>query len=105
VAAGTRLVFVQVWQRHISALEAPSIREVALGEADPSSRAKTIWQVKTLPLPSTSPSAWNCLSDVKEWDELVSPTGARMSARAEPQTQPAYVCDIGASAGYRPLSN
>src|SRR5262249_13959435 len=67
---GIHLVFVQVWQRHMSTLEAPSIREVALGDADPSSRAKTVWQVKTLPLPSSSPAVWNCMSDITEWDDL-----------------------------------
>jgi hypothetical protein len=44
------LVYLDVWQRDITALEDPAIREVALGGADTSTRLKTVWQVKLLPL-------------------------------------------------------
>jgi hypothetical protein len=41
------LVFLDVWERHISYIEDDSIREVALGGPDTASRAKIVWQVKT----------------------------------------------------------
>lgn len=43
---GQYLVYLDVWQRHITALEDPSIREVALGGADTATRVKNVWQVK-----------------------------------------------------------
>jgi len=105
LAPGEHVVYVQAWQRLLCALEAPSIREVALGEADPSTRAKTVWQVKTLPLPAISPPSWNCLSTVPGLDELAWPPLARLVARAEPQVQATSLCDVGAAAGYRRLEN
>lgn len=47
---GKYLVYLDVWERHVTAAEDDSIREVALGGADTSSRGQIVWQVKTLPL-------------------------------------------------------
>lgn len=44
------LVYLDVWERHVSALQAPAIREVALGGPDTTSRAEVVWQVRTLAL-------------------------------------------------------
>ncbi len=43
---GRYLVYLDVWERHITAIEDPGIREVALGGPDTASRAKVVWQVK-----------------------------------------------------------
>ena len=43
------LVYLDVWQRHITALNDERIREVALDGPDTSSRIQTIWQAKILP--------------------------------------------------------
>lgn len=48
--AGTYLVYLDVWERHVTAAEDDSIREVALGGAETTSRGQIVWQVKTLPL-------------------------------------------------------
>jgi hypothetical protein len=45
------LVFLDVWERHVTSLEDPSIQEVALGGPDTSARAKIVWQVKFLTIP------------------------------------------------------
>lgn len=43
------LVYLDVWERHISSAQDDSIREVALGNsADTSGRAQIVWQVRTL---------------------------------------------------------
>jgi hypothetical protein len=47
---GYYIVYLDVWQRHINALDDPLIREKAMGGPDTASRAKTVWQVKWLPL-------------------------------------------------------
>lgn len=44
--SGIRLFYLDVWERHITALEDPLIREVALGGADTAARRKLIWQVR-----------------------------------------------------------
>jgi hypothetical protein len=48
------IVYLDVWDRHITALEDPQIREVALGGPDTATRAQTVWQVKLVGLPGSS---------------------------------------------------
>lgn len=105
LAPGAYLLYLDVWQRHISALEAPGIREVALGGPDTATRARTITQVRALPLPAASPFAWNCDSSIEAWDELIHRSSPRLAARAEPELAASNLCEIAATAGYRRLEN
>lgn len=41
-------VYLDVWERHVTAIEHPSIRETALGGPDTCSRVQVIWQVRAL---------------------------------------------------------
>jgi Family of unknown function (DUF6519) len=52
----TYLVYLDVWERHLSYVEDPSIREVALGGPDTCSRARVIWQVRVSELTSEQAS-------------------------------------------------
>ncbi|HEY9639431.1 MAG TPA: DUF6519 domain-containing protein, partial [Coleofasciculaceae cyanobacterium] len=47
-ADGVYLVYLDVWQQHITAVEDPDIREIALSIPDTTTRTKTVWQVKLL---------------------------------------------------------
>ncbi|MGH8720344.1 MAG: DUF6519 domain-containing protein [Burkholderiales bacterium] len=105
LAPGAYLLYLDAWQRHVSALEAPAIREVALGGPDTATRARTIAQVRALPLPAASPFDWNCDSSIETWDALVGMSRPRLAARAEPQLAAANLCEIAATAGYRRLDN
>ena len=40
------LVYLDVWQREVTALQDPEIREVALGGPDTATRLQTVWQVR-----------------------------------------------------------
>lgn len=106
---GQHLIYLRAWQRHISALEDPAIREVALGGPDTATRARQIAQVGALALPSTSNPTNNlpldCSARVAGWDALTARPTARLAARAEPQLAATGVCDMAASAGYRRLEN
>jgi hypothetical protein len=44
----TDLVYLDVWRRHITAVEDPYLREVALGGPDTATRLQTVAQVKVL---------------------------------------------------------
>jgi len=51
----TYLVYLDVWERHISFVEdesdlVPGIREIALGKADTTTRSQLIWQLKVVPI-------------------------------------------------------
>jgi hypothetical protein len=45
------LVYLDVWGRHVTAIQDPAMREIALGGPDTTTRTQTVWQVKLLPLP------------------------------------------------------
>ena len=102
---GAYLLYLDVWQHHVSALEAPALREVALGGPDTATRARTVAQVRALPLPPTSPFEWNCDSAIEDWDSLVGMLRPRLAARAEPQLTSTNLCELAATAGYRRLEN
>jgi photosystem II stability/assembly factor-like uncharacterized protein len=102
---GVHLLYLDVWQRHVSALADPRIREVALGGPDTATRARTVAQVRALALPAASPSAWSCAAGIAEWDSLVGAPRPRLAARAEPQLAATNICEIAATAGYRRLEN
>src|SRR4051794_26501108 len=46
--AGFNLVSLDVWQRHITYLDEPLLRETALGGPDTATRSKTVWQVRSV---------------------------------------------------------
>jgi photosystem II stability/assembly factor-like uncharacterized protein len=102
---GAYLLYLDAWHRHISALEAPAIREVALGGPDTATRSRTVAQVRALPLPAQSPFEWNCDSNIQAWDALMQRPRPRLAARAKPQLAAANLCEIASTAGYRRLEN
>ncbi len=46
--AAAALAYLDVWERHVTALEDPRLREVALGGPDTTTRRQVVWQVKLL---------------------------------------------------------
>jgi hypothetical protein len=54
-------VYLRVWERLITALQDPTLREVALGDPGPdtAARAKTIWQVAAFAVTSQRPEEYN----------------------------------------------
>ncbi|MGL5795117.1 MAG: DUF6519 domain-containing protein, partial [Waterburya sp.] len=74
---GDYIVYLDAWQRHITPIEDPSIREVALQVPDTATRTKTVWQVKLLLLESSLSNTNNQLDNIldeiksrKEWQQL-----------------------------------
>jgi hypothetical protein len=77
LASGTRyLVYLDVWERHITALEDDDIREKALGGPDTATRTKVVWQVKiddgkgqenTLPLDNCDTVRENWATWIARW--------------------------------------
>jgi hypothetical protein len=103
------LVYLDVWRRHVTALDDPRIREVALGGPDTTTRVQTIWQVKILEAKprqekGTAPA---CGDDFPEWDDLLAGalgTGT-LNARTRPVETPDGPCLIPPEAGYQRLEN
>jgi hypothetical protein len=99
--AGSYLAFLDVWERHLTMLEAPSIREVALGGPDTATRTCTVWQVRLMNVPDGT----SCLSNVPAWDTLVAGSTGSLTARAQPEETSTDPCIVPASAGFRGLQN
>ena len=89
------IVYLDVWERHVSAYEADGMRETALGWIDTASRMQLVWQVKVVPNSE----------DLDVLDELARPSAARLRATAhQPEGEPDE-CSIAPEARYRGLEN
>lgn len=98
------IAYLDVWERHLTALDDPLIRETALGGPDTATRSRVVWQVKILPIrigPGTPPT---CGSKFPEWDALIAPRNATFNARTQPPSADSP-CLIPPTAGYQRLEN
>lgn len=78
--AGLYIVYLDVWSRHITALDDASIREVSLEGADTSTRLKTVWQVRLLrvgPAEDDPSTVWPS----PKWDEATAPGTGKLNAQ------------------------
>jgi Family of unknown function (DUF6519) len=98
------IVYLDVWERHITALDDPRIRDVALGGPDTATRSQTVWQVKILPVKSRQAPA-DCDSEFDEWKALTAPGNATLNARTQPPAAADNPCLIPPTAGYQRLEN
>ena len=102
VADQTHLVYLDVWERHVTAIEDPDIREVALGGPDTTTRLQTVWQVKV----ETTPTAANG-DEALSCDNVALPTASdgRLSTTANEPEDSSDPCIVPAGGGYRGLEN
>jgi hypothetical protein len=99
VAAGTYIFYLDVWLRHITALEDAQIREVALGGPDTTTRTRTIWQVRF----KETTAAANCAAGLPA--DITNPSTGTLNARSEEPSNTADPCGLAESGGYRRLEN
>ncbi len=103
-AAGTYLAWLDVWERHLTALDDDHIREVALGGPDTATRSKVVWQVKLTPVEAGNAQP-TCASAFANWDTETAPSTGQLAARAQPGEDSDNPCVIKPGAGYRRLEN
>ena len=97
----TDLIYIDVWQREVTVLEDPSIREVALGGPDTTTRIQSAWQVRAL----KSVGRHGCGDDIAAWDALIAPSAGRLTTSAVAPPASDDPCIISPSGGYRGLEN
>ncbi len=102
--SGVYLAYLDVWARHVSALEDAALREVALGGPDTTTRMQTVRQVKLLRVDDVGADV-HCLSDLDAWNTLTAPSTGTLCARAEPSEDTDDPCLVPAQAGFRGLEN
>jgi hypothetical protein len=114
------VVYLDAWERHVSAVELDAIREQALGGPDTATRAQVVWQIRTesmqtgekaltRPTASTGEPAWWAdvdawlASRVKTWQpENRGWLSARLRPATANYTDP---CITPPKAGYRGETN
>ncbi|HEV2862148.1 MAG TPA: DUF6519 domain-containing protein [Pyrinomonadaceae bacterium] len=102
---GHYVAYLRVFERHVTALDDPLIREKALGGPDTTTRIKNVWQLGLLPVAAPNNQQVDCESQLPEWDALVAPPTGLMNARTKPEDDPKDPCLLPPEAGYRRLEN
>src|SRR6266849_5424142 len=97
----TDLVYLDVWQREVSVLEDPTLREIALGGPDTTTRVQSVWQVRVL----QDVGSHGCGDDLPIWDQTIAPSAGRLTASAVAPPASDDPCIISPSGGYRGLEN
>ena len=98
---GIYLLYLDVWQRHITALEDPYIREVALGGPDTATRSQVIWQARLAKVGDLKDTI-TCADDLHPWPD---PSTGTLRARTHPEDEPEDPCTVPPNAGYKRLEN
>jgi Family of unknown function (DUF6519)/Carboxypeptidase regulatory-like domain/Right handed beta helix region len=95
------LIYLDVWQREVTAIQDPAIREKALGGPDTATRMQTVWQVKIL----RNVGQHDCGDEIAAWDTLVAPSAGRLTTSTVVPTPSPTPCILSPTGGYRGLEN
>ncbi len=106
------LVYLDVWEQHITPLEDDRIREVALGGPDTATRAKVVWQVNVTDkqLDGTDfAAAIPCDQIRQQWPDWVNTwqaqSACQLNVRLEPGQENTDPCTIEPTSAYRGREN
>ncbi|MFM9595528.1 DUF6519 domain-containing protein [Streptomyces scabiei] len=96
---GRYALYLDVWTHHVTRDEEPELREAALGGPDTTTRARTVWWIRTAPLATGA----EC-SDLRDPSWAGAPPGTLTVTlgRAEENPDP---CRLSLSGGYTRLEN
>jgi len=96
------LVYLDVWERHVSTIEDDTIREVALGGADTTSRRQVIWQVRAMPWDDAPVCAD---FELDEWRQNLRGSRPLLRAQTGPPPSEDNPCLASPDARYRGVEN
>jgi hypothetical protein len=99
--AGPHLVYLDVWKREVTALQAPDLVDKAVG-VDTTTRLQTAWQVKVLP---NIPAGSTCASQIPAWTALTQRSAGQLTTAAAGVPQSTDPCTIPPNTGYRGIEN
>jgi Family of unknown function (DUF6519) len=95
----TDLVYLDVWQRHVTAVEDPDLLESALGGVDTGTRVQTVWQVRVLP----DVGSIDCDDDIAGWPP--APSDGRLTNDTVPGPADDDPCVVPPGGGYTGIEN
>lgn len=108
---GRFLVYLDAWQREITALDDKLIREVALGGPDTTTRIQNVWQVRLIRVgDAVSPNnpqanVVTCKSPLSQFDQLAGLSTGKLNARTQPPEPEKSACLLPPGTGYNRLEN
>lgn len=106
LGAGTRLVaYLETWERHVTAVEDPGIREEALGSSDTSARTELLGQVKLATLTGVLPPGAAAAGALRAAFDAVEVSGGRLTIDVPEATPTSDPCALPDLAGYSGSDN
>jgi hypothetical protein len=100
-AAGPHLVYLDVWKREVTYLQASDLVDKAVG-LDTTTRLQTVWQVKVLP---SIPAGSTCASTLTDWDTITARSAGQLTTAAAGVPASTDPCTIPPNTGYRGADN
>lgn len=101
---GLYLIYLDVWARHVTCIDDPALREVALGGPDTATRNRTVWQVRAVRVGEVGAPP-DCAADFAAYDAAVAAPTGRMAAEVDPTPDDPRPCVLPPGGGYRRLEN
>jgi hypothetical protein len=102
----SNLVYLDVWERHITSNEDDSIREVALGGPGTATRSVLVWQVRSVELQeAVTQDCDELLRDKLAELRLRRPGHGKLSAATRSDQSPEDDCTVSPDSGYRGPQN
>ena len=99
--AGPHLVYLDVWKREATYLQAPDLVDKAVG-LDTTTRLQTAWQVKVLP---NIPAGSTCSSQLTDWEAITARSAGQLTTAAAGVPNSTDPCTIPPNTGYRGTEN
>src|SRR5271157_1840806 len=98
------LVFLDVWKREETYLQAPDLVDQAVG-VDTATRTQTAWQVKILPDLAAGTTCATPGNQLGNWLSIIAPSAGQLTTSAAGVPSSTDPCTIPANSGFRGADN
>ncbi|MFE5631359.1 DUF6519 domain-containing protein [Streptomyces sp. NPDC056543] len=101
---GTHLVYLDVWQREVTPLQAPDLVEEAVG-VDTTARTQTVWRVRVHEPDTPDIDCSTEDDDIPGWPEVLTPSAGRLTTGTATVPGADDPCSLPPGGDYRGLEN
>ncbi|RKT20009.1 parallel beta helix pectate lyase-like protein [Streptomyces sp. 1114.5] len=96
---GRHLVYVEAWEREVTAVERPELIDPAIG-VETDARMQTVWQVKVLPKDADDVDCGTEDPDIPGWVAATAPSAGRLSTKGVAVPASTDPCSVPPDADY-----
>ncbi|MFG2972176.1 DUF6519 domain-containing protein [Streptomyces sp. NPDC048331] len=101
---GTHLVYLDVWQREVTPIQAPDLVEEAVG-VDTTARTQTVWRVRVHEPDTPDIDCSTPDEDIPDWSGVIAPSGGRLTTGTVVVAAADDPCSLPPGGDYRGLEN